>query len=274
MTKISSLTAQTASGAAENDLVNIIDVSAGSSGSKKMTVAELRKLVFSVITTGGDLLFRDGDGAQRLPIGDNGQVLQVSGGDLTWGVPPAVGDNGALQYNNNGILGASNVYYNTDNGRLVVNTIQINSDLLFTDWTANRVLGLNGDNYMITTNTTLDQLDTLSGIDGNIQDQLNEKIKATGWHSNSGTSVTLDGDTSRHHSITLTDDTTFTFDNVPDGGTLVLEILAGSYSVSFADTIKWAGGDPPAWSTVNPDLVVFIRKGSDYLAGLALANIS
>jgi hypothetical protein len=59
--KISALTALTGTDAAADDVIPIVDVTAGTSGTKKMTVAELRIAVgITTKTTTGDGTGREG----------------------------------------------------------------------------------------------------------------------------------------------------------------------------------------------------------------------
>ncbi len=72
-------------------------------------------LLRSVLTSDGDLLTRSGGTEARLPVGTDNQVLRVASGVPTWTDVPslsggAVGNNGAIQFNDQGGFGASSTF--------------------------------------------------------------------------------------------------------------------------------------------------------------------
>ncbi len=84
-------------------------------------------LLRSVLTSNGDLLTRSNSGATRLAIGTNNQVLKVVSGMPTWSDVTsesggAAGNDGSIQFNNQGELGASSTFVRDTSGQVGIGT--------------------------------------------------------------------------------------------------------------------------------------------------------
>lgn len=84
---------------------------------------------------------------------------------------------------------------------------------------------------------------------------------------NSGTSDTIDWSAGSVHKSTLTGNVTYTFSNPVTGGVYVLRVLtgAGSFTVTWPATVKWAGSAPTVTTTASRmDLFTFLYDGTNY----------
>lgn len=85
---------------------------------------------------------------------------------------------------------------------------------------------------------------------------------------NSGAADTIDWSACAAQKSTLTDNVTYTFSNPVTGGTYVLRVLtgAGSFTVTWPATVKWAGGVAPTITTTasRMDLISFYYDGTNY----------
>lgn len=119
------------------------------------------KISTSILTTNGDLLYRDGTGAvTRLPVGTNGYVLAVTGGLPVWEPKTPVPNGGTTgQY----LAKQSATDGDVDWETLVVANI--------TDLTATAA----ELNIMDGVTVTFTEINYLSGVSSNVQTQLNAK---------------------------------------------------------------------------------------------------
>ena len=95
----------------------------------------------------------------------------------------------------------------------------------------------------------------------------------------SGTSVTLDLTSSNNFTHTITANTTFTVSANSDTtfqlGTLVLT-NAGSYTITWPESFKWADNTPPTLNESGIDVITFftIDGGTTYYAAQAMTGIA
>jgi len=83
---------------------------------------------------------------------------------------------------------------------------------------------------------------------------------------NSGTSKTLDFTNGQHQKLTLTDNVSITLSNALPGAAIKIRIVTGSsYTVTFATTVKWAGGTAyTATATTSEDIVTLYYNGTSW----------
>lgn len=95
----------------------------------------------------------------------------------------------------------------------------------------------------------------------------------------SGTSVTLDLTSSNNFTHTITANTTFTVSANSDTtfqlGTLVLT-NAGSYTITWPESFKWADGAPPSLMASGIDVITFftVNGGTTYYAAQVMTGIA
>ena len=97
-------------------------------------------------------------------------------------------------------------------------------------------------------------------------------------NGNSGTSVNVDWRDGQKHFLTLTDNTTITFDNPFGTCNLSLRVkqdATGGRSITWPVNVKWPGGVAPTiTSTSNAvDIISFYYDGTDYY-GVATLDFS
>lgn len=114
--------------------------------------------------------------------------------------------------------------------------------------------------------------------------QINEEIYFDSEYDNgnSGASTTIDWTSANKQKLTLTDNATINFSNPSGPCNIILKLVqdaTGSrdpiWSVPSGQTLKWAGGTEPTWSTGagEIDIVTFYYDGTDYY-GAANLNFS
>lgn len=153
--------------------------------------------------------------------------------------------------------------------------------------TASRALASDANGIPVAATTTATELGYVNGVTSAIQTQLNTKAPTASpafttqvtfgnYHmepgetdaGNSGTSDTIDWSLNSSQKSTLTGNVTYTFSNPQTGGAYVLRVLtgAGSFTVTWPSSVKWAGGSAPTVTTTasRMDLFNFYYDGTNY----------
>ena len=93
---------------------------------------------------------------------------------------------------------------------------------------------------------------------------VNNKAKADSWQelytAKSGTSVTIDADTSGAFSLSMSGNTTFTFSAVDSSVSVgfILQLTGNGSTVTWPSSVDWAGGTAPdAPASGETDIYVF-----------------
>jgi hypothetical protein len=115
-------------------------------------------------------------------------------------------------------------------------------------------------------------------IYGSKQFLVDNKARADSWQeaytAKSGTSVTLDADTSGAFSLSMSGNTTFTFSAVDSSISVgfILQLTGNGSTVTWPSSVKWAGGTAPdAPASGETDVLVFHTRdgGSNWYGVLA-----
>lgn len=94
--------------------------------------------------------------------------------------------------------------------------------------------------------------------------------------------ITFDLDVANIHTVTLTDNRTLAISNEDAGQVFIIRLVqdgSGSHTVTWFDTIKWAGGVAPTLTTTAAgiDVFGFICTAADtydgFIVGQALASV-
>lgn len=136
------------------------------------------------------------------------------------------------------------------------------------------VVNLNAD--------TVDDIEAaaLSRVDGSIDKTGKQKFTSVyqDWNdATDDTTITFDLDLSNKHRVTLTDNRTLALSN-PDGAQAftikLIQDAGGTNTVTWFDTIKWAGGSAPTLTTtgLKADTFMFIRTGTDTYDGFIVGQ--
>ena len=184
-----------------------------------------------------------------------------------------------------GYTGATNANYITNNNQLT-NGAGYHVNSYSNNMTANQALA---DDWFRSIGATGWYNNTYAGgiymtdstwvrVYGSKQFLVDNKARADSWQevytAKSGTSVTLDADTSGAFSLSMSGNTTFTFSAVDSSVSVgfILQLTGNGSTVTWPSSVKWAGGTAPdAPASGETDVLVFHTRdgGSNWYGVLA-----
>ena len=142
------------------------------------------------------------------------------------------------------------------------------SSLSIANASDNRVLTSDGTSSGINAEANLTFTGSLMTVTGNLQ------VTGQAWstidsNGNASGTIGVDFNTSNVQTYTLTGDVTFTFSNPNPGATYIIIVkqsAAGSNTVGWPLTVKWAGASAPTQTTTanRYDVYTFVYDGTNY----------
>jgi len=224
----------------------------------------------------------DATAAQTLTVGTTGTdfvVVDDAAGDHKFNLPSASGTaRGLVTTGSQTIAGAK-----------TLSTAPILSSL-----TATTIPYLDGSKQLASSAVTPTELGYVTGVTSAIQTQINTKAPSASpafttqvtfgnYHlepcetddGNSSTADTLDLSSCAVRKSTLTGNVTYTLTNPVTGGSYLIRILtgAGSFTVTWPATVKWAGGTAPTITATasKMDLINLYWDGTNYYGSFTQA---
>ena len=207
-------------------------------------------------------------------------------------------DDGSTAYNFSSALnayGQANLAYTAANSaQTSANTVYAQANLAYTAANSAQTYGNTLSTSVNTTVATINtnyqaayaQANAAYGAANNSSNTISGTLKAVKEFIVSNTTTTtantVDLSISNYYKHTLTGNTTFTFSNAPSANAqlvtlLIIQDATGSRTVTWANTVYWAGGTiPPATTTANArDMWTFITydAGSTFWGTLAMKDV-